>query len=337
IIYVSGINLWSITDLNLQYDMNSLIKKYNFDLKKIDPSLIKGIQQYASNGELYGLPADRSVVVTLYNKDLFDRFNVAYPKDGMTWDDAIALAKKMITEGALGRIFHFRARYAQDRLVDPDFPLDWRLQKEVSGSGVHADINSHIIDLGRYLVGEFKEVCGLTNTFITERPVLETPAKGQVLNAGKPRKMGKVTVPDSAVFIGRMGDGTLANLEATRYANGRKNHISIEINGAKGSLCFDFEDMNRLKYFNNDDPKDRQGFRDILVTQRDGIQPYVSNWWPPGHIIGYEHTFVHAIADFVNACIDGKPTHPTFEDGLKNQKVLEAVEQSSKAGKWIKL
>ncbi|MGN6641453.1 MAG: Gfo/Idh/MocA family protein [Verrucomicrobiota bacterium] len=250
---------------------------------------------------------------------------------------AIALAKKMITEGALGRIFHFRARYAQDRLVDPDFPLDWRLQKEVSGSGVHADINSHIIDLGRYLVGEFKEVCGLTNTFITERPVLETPAKGQVLNAGKPRKMGKVTVPDSAVFIGRMGDGTLANLEATRYANGRKNHISIEINGAKGSLCFDFEDMNRLKYFNNDDPKDRQGFRDILVTQRDGIQPYVSNWWPPGHIIGYEHTFVHAIADFVNACIDGKPTHPTFEDGLKNQKVLEAVEQSSKAGKWIKL
>ncbi len=250
---------------------------------------------------------------------------------------AIALAKRMIGEGALGRIFHFRARYAQDRLVDPDFPLDWRLQKETSGSGVHADINSHIIDLGRHLVGEFQQVCGLTNTFITERPILESSGKSQTTAGKSARKMGKVTVPDSAMFLGRMGNGTLANLEATRYAPGRKNHIEIEINGSKGSLWFDFEDMNRLKYFNIDDPKDRQGFRDILVTQRDNVQPYVSHWWPPGHIIGYEHTFVHAIADFVNACIDGKPTHPTFEDGLKNQQVLEAVEQSSKTGKWIKL
>lgn len=250
---------------------------------------------------------------------------------------AIALAKKMINEGALGRIFHYRARYAQDRLIDPDFPLDWRLQKETSGSGVHADINSHIIDLGRYLVGEFNEVSGITHTFIPERPIVEAPGKGQIINPKAPRKMGKVTVPDSAIFIGRMGEGTLASLEATRYAAGRKNHIEVEINGSKGSLWFDFEDMNRLKYFNNDDPKDRQGFRDILVTQRDNIQPYVSHWWPPGHIIGYEHTFVHAIADFVNACIDGKPTHPTFEDGLKNQKVLEAVEKSSSSGKWVKL
>lgn len=249
---------------------------------------------------------------------------------------AIALAKKMISEGALGRIFHYRARYAQDRLIDPDFPLDWRLQKETSGSGVHADINSHIIDLGRHLVGEFQEVCGLTNTFIAERPILES-GKSLPLNPKAPRKMGKVTAPDSAMFMGRMSNGVLANLEATRYAPGRKNHIEVEINGSKGSLLFDFEDMNRLKYYNVDDPKDRQGFRDILVTQRDHIQPYVSNWWPPGHPIGYEHTFVHAMADFVNACIDGKPIHPTFEDGLKNQQVLEAVEQSSKSGKWVKL
>ncbi|MBC8097752.1 MAG: Gfo/Idh/MocA family oxidoreductase [Akkermansiaceae bacterium] len=250
---------------------------------------------------------------------------------------AIALARKMISEGALGRIFHYRARYAQDRLADPDFPLDWRLQKETSGSGVHADINSHIIDLGRHLVGEFQEVCGLTNIFVPERPILEASGKPQPVNPKMPRKMGKVTAPDSALFLGRMGNGTLANLEATRYAPGRKNHIEIEINGSKGSIFFDFEDMNRLKYFNVDDPKDRQGFRDILVTQRDNLQPYVSHWWPPGHIIGYEHTFVHAIADFVNACIDGKPTHPTFEDGLKNQQVLEAVEQSSRSGKWVKL
>jgi predicted dehydrogenase len=249
---------------------------------------------------------------------------------------AIALARRIITEGGLGRIFHYRARYAQDRLVDPDFPLDWRLQKETSGSGVHSDINSHIIDLGRYLVGEFQEVCGLVHTFIPERPVLESPAKPGVQSRAQ-RKMGSVTVPDAASFLGRMEKGVLANLEATRYANGRKNHIEIEINGSKGSLLFDFEDMNRLKYFNGDDPKDRQGFRDILVTERDNIQPYVSNWWPPGHPIGYEHTFVHAIADFVNACIDGKPVHPTFEDGLKNQQVLDAVEKSSKQGKWVKL
>ena len=120
------------------------------------------------------------------------------------------------------------------------------------------------------------------------------------------RKMGKVTVPDSALFMGRMENGVLANVEATRYALGRKNHIAIEINGSKGSIYFDFEDMNRLKFYNGDDPKDRRGFRDILVTERDGIQPYVGNWWPPGHGIGYEHTFIHVVADFVNACVEGQ-------------------------------
>jgi predicted dehydrogenase len=243
---------------------------------------------------------------------------------------AIALAKRMISEGALGRIYHFRARYAQERLADPNFPLDWRLQKETSGSGVHSDINSHIIDLGRYLIGEFEKVCGIVNTFIPERPLAESLVRGQ-------KKMGKVTAPDSAVFIGWMENGVMANLEATKYALGRRNRIEIEINGSKGSLYFDFEDMNKLKFYNGDDPKDRQGFRDILVTQRDNIQPYVSNWWPPGHGLGYEHTFVHAIADFVNACADGKSVQPTFEDGLKNQRVLTAVEESSQKGKWVKI
>ncbi|HLZ53378.1 MAG TPA: Gfo/Idh/MocA family oxidoreductase [Verrucomicrobiae bacterium] len=242
---------------------------------------------------------------------------------------AMALAKKMIGEGALGKIFHFHARYAQDWLVDPEFPINWRLQKETSGSGANGDINAHIIDLGRYLVGEFKEVCGLLNTFVSERPLAEALAKGA-------RKMGKVTVDDAAMFIGRMENGVLANLEATRFAAGRKNHIEIEINGSKGSLYFDFEDMNRLKFFNGDDPKDRQGFRDILVTER-GVQPYIANWWPPGHLIGYEHTFVHTVADFVNACVEGKPVQPTFEDGLKNQRVLAAVEESHQKGRWVKL
>jgi predicted dehydrogenase len=243
---------------------------------------------------------------------------------------AIALAKRLMDEGALGRIYHFRARYAQERLADPEFPLDWRLQKETSGGGVPGDIGSHIVDLARYLVGEFTQVCGLVHTFIPERPRADLLAKGT-------RKLGKVTVPDSTAFIGWMTGGVMASLEATKYALGRRNQITLEINGSKGSLYFDFENMNNLKFYNGDDPKDRQGFRDILVTQRDGVQPYVANWWPPGHGLGYEHTFVHTIADFVNACADGKSVHPTFEDGWKNQRVLTAVEESSAKGRWVKI
>src|SRR5579863_6038407 len=164
---------------------------------------------------------------------------------------AIAQAKKMIEEGAIGQVFHFHARYAQDWIVDPDFPLVWRLQKGVSGSGAHGDINAHIIDLGRYLVGEFQEVSGLMHTFIKERPLMDNAGKGQGLTAKSGRQMGKVTVDDAALFIGRFKNGALANLEATRFALGRKNHIQIEINGSLGSLYFDFEDMNRLKFFDN--------------------------------------------------------------------------------------
>jgi predicted dehydrogenase len=239
---------------------------------------------------------------------------------------AIVLAKRMIDAGDLGRVYHYRARYAQDRLVDPSFPLGWRLQSKIAGSGALGDINSHIVDLGRYLVGEFTEVCGQMETFIKERPL-----------PGEPDKKGKVTVDDAVMFIGRFANGALANLEATRFALGRKNGIQIEINGSKGSLVFDFEDMNRLKFYNEADPADRRGFRDILVTQGGGVHPYIGNWWPPGHIIGYEHTFVHTIADFVNAVVDKHPVQPTFEDGLANQIVLDAVAKSAKMKKWVKL
>jgi predicted dehydrogenase len=250
---------------------------------------------------------------------------------------AIAQARKMIEEGTLGEIFHYRARYAQDWIVDPDFPLVWRLQKGVSGSGAHGDINAHIIDLARYLVGEFKEVCGLMNTFIKERPLQDQGGKGDGLGAKGGKVMGKVTVDDAALFIGRFKNGAIANLEATRFALGRKNHITLEINGSKGSLYFDLEDLNRLKWYDNTAPSDRQGFSDILVTQPGGVHPYVGQWWPPGHIIGYEHTFVHAVADFVNAVADGKPVQPTFEDGMRNQRVLEAVEESAKTRQWVKI
>jgi predicted dehydrogenase len=238
---------------------------------------------------------------------------------------AIVLAKRMIERGDLGeRIFHFRARYAQDWIVDPDFPLVWRLQSNVAGSGALGDIFSHIVDLARYLVGEFREICGAMETFVKQRP-LEKNRRGK----------GKVTVDDAVTMIGRFKNGALASLEATRFAPGRKNCITLEINGSAGSLFFDLEEMNRLRFFNARDPQDRQGFRDILVTEP--THPYMDKWWPPGHIIGYEHSFTHTIADFVKAVTDGKSVHPTFPDGLCNQCVLDAVKESVRINKWIHL
>ena len=248
---------------------------------------------------------------------------------------AVALAKQMIENGELGkRIYHFRARYAQEWLSNPNFPLTWRLQKEIAGSGTHGDIDAHIIDIGRYLVGELTEVCGLMETFVKERPLMEpgsVPPKPVASG-----QTGRGTVDDAGSWIGRFENGAIANLEATRFACGRKNNITFEINGEKGSLAFDFEDMNRLKFFSTDVPQHRRGFSDIIVTDRD-THPYAKNWWPPGHIVGYEHTFVNTIADFVDAVANGKSVHPTFADGLANQRVLEAVEKSAMTRKWVSL
>ena len=248
---------------------------------------------------------------------------------------AIALARQMIEAGELGkRIYHFRARYAQEWLANPNFPLTWRLQKEIAGSGTHGDIDAHIIDIARYLVGEISEVCGLMETFVKERPLMEPGSvPPRVADSGK---KGKVTVDDAVSWIGRFENGAIANLEATRFAYGRKNNITFEINGEKGSLSFDFEDMNRLKFFSTADAQYRRGFSDILVTDRDP-HPYAKNWWPPGHIVGYEHTFVNTMADFVQAVATGKSIHPTFEDGLMNQRVLDSVEKSATTRKWVKL
>ncbi len=247
---------------------------------------------------------------------------------------AIALAKKMIESGELGdRIYHYRARYAQDWIADPQFPLVWRLQSEIAGSGTHGDINAHIIDLGRYLVGELSEVSALMETFVKERPLQEEAGEG--LTATASQKMGQVTVDDAVSWIGRFQNGALANLEATRFAYGRKNHITLEVNGSAGSLAFNFEDMNRLEYFDARLPEGRQGFRSILVT--DGSHPFVGSWWPPGHIIGYEHTFVHTFVDFIKAVEAGQSIQPTFADGLANQKALHAIEESAKTRSWISL
>jgi predicted dehydrogenase len=238
---------------------------------------------------------------------------------------AIALAKQMIERGEIGdRIFHFRARYAQDWIVDPNFPLVWRLQSDPAGSGALGDIFSHIVDLARYLVGEFREICGAMETFVKQRPLEKNR-----------RIKGKVAVDDAVTMIGRFKNGALASLEATRFAPGRKNSITLEINGSAGSLFFDLEEMNRLRFYNATSPQDRQGFRDILVTEPS--HPYIADWWPPGHVIGYEHTFVHTIADFANAVAAGKSVQPSFTDGLHNQYVLDAVKESVRINKWIRL
>ncbi len=241
---------------------------------------------------------------------------------------AIALAKQMIGKGLLGKIYHYRARYLQDWIVDPAFPLVWRLQGDLAGSGTHGDIQAHIIDLGRYLVGEIEEVCGMLETFIKERPLV-----GE--EKSKKPKMAKVTVDDASLAIGRFANGALLNLEASRFALGRKNALQIEINGSKGSVYFDFEDMNRLKFYDDAEKSDRKGFRDILVTE--STHPFAGAWWPPGHIIGYEHTFVHTVADFIAAVCNKKPMQPSFEDGYRNQVVLDTIQKSSETKKWMKV
>ena len=242
---------------------------------------------------------------------------------------AIALAKQMIERGEIGdRIFHFRARYAQDWIVDPNFPLVWRLRSDKAGSGALGDIGSHIVDLARYLVGEFREVCAITETFVKRRSVVGRDRRAR----HRATRTARVDVDDAVTMIGRFKNGALASFEATRFAPGRKNSITLEINGSAGSLSFDLEELNRLKLFSRRDPQDRQGFRDILVTEPN--HPYIDKWWPPGHIIGYEHTFIHTIADFVKAVVSGKSVHPTFEDGLKNQRVLDAVARSAKLRSW---
>ena len=249
---------------------------------------------------------------------------------------AVALAKKMIENGDLGRIYHFRARYLQDWIADPNFPLVWRLKKEIAGSGTLGDIGAHIVDLGQYLLGSnLQSVCGTTETFVKQRPLQAPPTGTEGLTAQASSEMGDVTVDDAAAFIGRFGGGELGVFEATRFAVGRKNSNTFEINGEKGSIAFDFERMNELEYFNNADPSDRQGFRTILAT--DASQPYAGAYWPPGHIIGYEHTFINTVYDLLNGYAKNQSPHPTFRDGAQVNAALDAVEAASAGKNWVEI
>ena len=233
---------------------------------------------------------------------------------------AVQLAKRLIEEGRLGEIRHWRAVYLQDFILDPELPLIWRFRREVAGSGALGDIGAHLIDLAHFLVGQIAQVVGTTETFIKERP----------LEGGG--GTGEVTVDDAAAFLARFGNGATGTFEATRLAPGRKNHNSFEINGTNGSLAFDLERMNELGVYFEDDAPDVKGFRTVLVTEPD--HPYTAAWWPPGHIIGYEHTFVHTIKDLLDGIAAGKSPAPTFQDGYRCQAVLDAVERSVEGKTW---
>jgi predicted dehydrogenase len=245
---------------------------------------------------------------------------------------AVQLARQLITAGRLGEIRHFRAVYLQDWIVDPDFPLVWRLKKELAGSGALGDIGAHILDLSRFLVGEVNEVVGTLTTFIKERPVEAESGGGSGLQAARSAETGEVTVDDATSFLARFANGATGVFEATRLAAGRRNYNSFEVNGSLGSLRFNLERLDELDVYFVEDEIGLQGFRTINVTEP--VHPYAGHWWPAGHIIGWEHTFVHAIADLMDGIKNGVNPAPTFEDGFRCQAVLDAVERSVASGTW---
>ncbi len=235
---------------------------------------------------------------------------------------AVMLAKELIARGELGEIRHFRGTYLQDWITDPKFPLVWRLDRRQAGSGALGDLAAHSIDLARFLVGEIVSVAGHLETFIRKRPLPDDPGKS-----------GRVTVDDAATALVRFKNGAMGTVEATRMALGRKNHNRFEINGSLGSVAFDLERMNELEVYFESGSKATRGFRRILVTEP--VHPYIKAWWPPGHIIGYEHTFTHTVFDLLEAMAEKRLPQPNFVDGVRNQRVLDAIEKASNARRWV--
>ncbi len=236
---------------------------------------------------------------------------------------AIVQARNLIASGALGRIFHFRAVYLQDWIIDPEFPMTWRFSKAVAGSGSLGDLASHIIDIGRFLVGEPKTLMGMTKTFIDERPDGE---------GGR----AKVDVDDATTAMMEFENGALGTIEATRFANGRRNYNSWEINCENGSINFNLERLNELNVYWADGRKETLGFTNVLISE--GYHPYWENWWPAGHMLGWEHTFVHEFHHFFDAIVNNNDVAPygaTFVDGYRNNVITDAIAESAATGRQI--
>jgi predicted dehydrogenase len=237
---------------------------------------------------------------------------------------AVMLAKQLIDDGQLGEIRHYRGTYLQDWVADPRIPLVWRLDKNKAGSGALGDIAAHSIDLARFLVGEIAEVAGDLKTFVKMRTLPDNP-----------KKKGRVTVDDASTALVRFANGAMGTIEATRMALGRKNYNRFEINGSRGSVAFDLERMNELELYLESDPQRARGFHRILVTEP--VHPYMQAWWPPGHIIGYEHTFTHTMFDLLEGIADKRVPKPNFVDGVRNQRVLAAIEKAAASRRWVAL
>jgi predicted dehydrogenase len=248
---------------------------------------------------------------------------------------ALTLAQRIVASGRLGELRHVRAQYLQDWIVDPEFPLVWRLRREVAGSGALGDIGAHIVDAAQFVTGRtITGVSAVTETFVKRRPLLSSTSGGLAASGGSPQEgTGEVTVDDAAIFTARLSGGLLGVFEATRFATGSKNTIRLEVNGSRGSLAFDFEAMNELLVHDAKADPDVSGWTRIQVTEPD--HPYMAAWWPPGHVIGYEHTFTHEVVDLLNDIAAGHDPAPSFADGLQVQRVLAAVEASAAAdSRW---
>lgn len=259
-------------------------------------------------------------------KRMLDAVNKANVKHMVAFNyrfvPAIVQAKRLIESGALGRIFHFRAVYLQEWIIDPNFPKVWRLDKKVAGSGALGDLGAHVLDLGRFLVGEPKRVMAMTKTFVEERPLPDGSG------------MGKVDVDDAFISLLEFENGAIGTVEASRFCQGRKNYNCIEINAEHGTIHFNLERMNELNVFwAHEDPKETRGFHNALITE--SFHPYWENWWPHGHQIGWEHTFVHEFHHLFGAILDKWTVEPygaTFVDGYRNAVICDAILESSQTG-----
>jgi len=242
---------------------------------------------------------------------------------------AVTMAKKLIEEGRLGRIFHYRAVFLQDWTISTDLPQGgqalWRLDVNAAGSGVTGDLLAHCIDTALWLNGSIDTVSAMTETFVKERKHNLT---------GKVEKVG---IDDACAFLARFKNGSLATFESTRYARGHKALYTFEINGEKASIAWDLHDLHRLSYFDHNDESKLRAWRSIHVTDHGGEHPYMDHWWVPGLQIGYEHSFIHQVADFLEGLANGKPAGPTFRDALETQQVCDAVLKSAREGTWEKV
>ncbi|MBB3932252.1 putative dehydrogenase [Kaistia hirudinis] len=240
---------------------------------------------------------------------------------------AVMLIKTMIERGMLGRVYHYRAKFLQDWTISPDVPQGgpgtWRLDVDAAGSGVTGDLLAHCLDTAIWLNGSIASLTAMTETFVKER-------KDALTGATK-----KVGIDDAAAVLTRFENGSLGTFESTRYARGHKAAYTLEINGEKGSFAWDLHDLNRLSWFDHRTPGELRGWSSILVT--DGDHPYLGKWWVPGLIIGYEHSFVHQVADFLEGLATGKPAAPTFRDALETAKVCDAIIASGETGQWVEL